>query len=79
MNRTELWVKEDEKRIWRLLCTVNFGSTFRTMDWWSKANGEDLDNQLRAAREQRDGWKQNGPWPNAQFRIYQNDELVEGY
>ena len=51
-----------------LLCTVEHGSKFRGMPWFNHADSTD-DNLIKAAEEQRDGWKFNGPWPTAVFEM----------
>lgn len=76
MNKTILMVKQTPKAPWRVLCTVTSNSNFKDMGWMTKADLNDPDNQLRAAREQRDGWKHNGPWPNAKFRIEDHNGTV---
>ena len=78
-GKTILKVKETPKSNWRVLCTVDANSNFKDMQWMIKSNMGDAANQLRAAREQRDGWKHCGPWPNAKFRIENSaGELIEG-
>lgn len=77
--KTILKVRETPKSNWRVLCTVTGHSNFKDMKWMQKTDMLLPDNQLRAAREQRDGWVQNGPWPHAKFRIEtEAGELIEG-
>ena len=77
--KTILKVRESPKSNWRVLCTVDANSNFKDMSWMTRCDMMDRENQMKAAREQRDGWRMNGPWPHASFRIEDEaGELLEG-
>lgn len=66
---TVLWVKQEEGSEWRVINVIDFASRFQHVS----TNGDmnDLENQLRVARELRDGWRTNGPWLRPEFKIEQ--------
>lgn len=73
MNRylrcTELWAIEPDGRRF-LMNTITSGSKFKNSD----ASQKDLhlpETQLAVARDQRDGWRFNGPYPNRKYEIVQ--------
>ena len=79
MTTTKLFVKETPADNFRLLCTVNSWSKFKDMKWWTSlldGSTATAPVQLRAAREQMDGWKLCGPWPDAEYRIEQDGVTV---
>lgn len=76
-NTTKLFVTQEPGAQERLMNTITFSSRFNSLPWTAKADLETLVNQLRAARDLAYGWKMNGPWPNAKFRIEQNGETVQ--
>lgn len=65
-------------------CGIDACSRFTTMKWTQNANMSLPENQLKAAREQREGWKNNGPHAmGTTYRIYQgsggmNEQTWEG-
>lgn len=81
IKEVKLWVREqgaeDDRR---LICIVTSSSKFRTMSWFTKLNDYTDEDLIRAAKEQRDGWKFNGPWPHAVFEIeafdYRGNEVA---
>jgi hypothetical protein len=39
------------------------------MPWFNRLNNATDEDIMKATKEQRDGWKFNGPFPNAEFEI----------
>ena len=73
MNRylrcTELWgIEPDGRRF--LMNTITSGSKFKSSAV-SLKNLETAETQLAVARDQRDGWRFNGPYPNRKYEIVQ--------
>jgi hypothetical protein len=82
MTHTIVYVVEDpdKDKGKRQLCEIHSHSRFVTMKWWNRINDgstNDPEVQMKAAKEQMFGWKQNGPWPNAKFTIEQFDDYGE--
>lgn len=76
-RQTILWVRNDPSSQWRVLNIIDFSSKFQSVPRTS-SSGYDMnlhENQLSVARELRDGWRTNGPWPFAEFRIQQYNEF----
>jgi len=70
ISEVKLWIRENGTQSpRRLLNTITNTSKFKTMPWFSKLNNCTDAHLIKAAKEQRDGWKFNGPWPNAVFEI----------
>jgi len=70
INKIKLWVREEgAKDNRRLISTITSTSKFKTMPWFSRLNNCTDEHLIKAAKEQRDGWKFCGPWPNAVFEI----------
>jgi len=70
LRNVELFVRENgSKDNRRLICAITSGSKFTTMPWFNRLNDCTDDDLIRAAKDQRNGWKFNGPWPNAVFEI----------
>lgn len=81
IKEMKLWVREDganDDR--RLLCTIDSSSKWKSMVWFNRLNNCTDEDLIRAASEQRDGWSQCGPWPNAVFEIeafdYKGNEVA---
>lgn len=68
IKEIKLFIDEDGKgKSKRELCSVTSGSRFKTMPWFNRLNSANDADLVKAAKEQRDGWKFNGPYPNAKF------------
>lgn len=69
LRSTELWgIESDGRRF--LMNTITSSSKFKNCDVATK----DLhlpEVQLAVARDQRDGWRFNGPYPNRKYEIVQ--------
>ena len=69
LRQTELWaIEPDGSRF--LMNTITSTSKFKD----SSASQKDLhlsETQLAIARDQRDGWRFNGPYPNRKYEIVQ--------
>lgn len=80
IREIKLWVREnDAKDTRRLITTITPTSKFKTMPWFNRLKYCTDADLVKAAKDQRDGWKFNGPWPNAVFEIeaigYKNEEI----
>lgn len=73
-NSTQLWVLERPESNWRLLNTITFSSQFKTVHVGRNEKLSDPAVQQRVARDLADGWRHNGPWPFATFRMITRDE-----
>lgn len=68
--KVKLWIRENGTQSpRRLLNTITSSSKFNTMLWFAKLKNYTDADLIRAAKDQRDGWKFNGPWPHATFEI----------
>lgn len=66
----KLYVREQgEGTPRRLINTIDTCSKFRTMPWLNRLNDVTDAHLIKAAKEQRNGWRNNGPWPHAVFEI----------
>jgi hypothetical protein len=84
-QQTVLWIRETPDAIWRQLNVINSGRKFKNVPlsaifakakkrYPSIAQGREMDHsyvQRLIAEDIADGWKRNGPWPYAEFRIEQ--------
>jgi hypothetical protein len=83
-GKTEIWVRETPNSIERLMTTIETGSQFRNVDvlavarqaGWKgsyKTDNPLLDSKVQyaVAEDIVDGWRRNGPWPEAKFAIRQ--------
>ena len=69
LRQTELWAIEPDGRRF-LMNTIMSTSKFKNSD----ASQKDLhlsETQLAIARDQRDWWRFNGPYPNRKYEIVQ--------
>ena len=69
--KTRLWIKQTPQSSERLLNTIGSGSRFKSTKRQPSFTEE---SQQAVARELADGWKTNGPWPTATFRIETTDK-----
>ena len=70
ISEVKLWIREEGTQSpRRLLNTITSTSKFKTMPWFNRLNDCNDGHLIRAAKDQRDGWKFNGPYPNAKFEI----------
>jgi hypothetical protein len=76
----KLWVREEGHHApRRLICTITSTSKFKTMPWLNRLDHITDEHLIKAAKEQRNGWKHNGPWPNAVFEIEAHPHKHEEY
>lgn len=81
ISSIRVWIREQGGNTQRrLLNEITRGSKFRTMPWFNRLSDATDEHLIRAAKEQRDGWKFNGPYPNATFEMeafdHRNNEVV---
>jgi|SRR6056297_1773429 len=76
VNTTKLLVDEQVNGNWRVINTITFSSRFGGVS--DKLDLDKFENQLHVARDQAQGWKQNGPWPLAKFKIVQFEPQRDG-
>jgi len=80
LKDVQLFVDEEGKgKMRRLICTINSTSKFKTMPWFNRLSDCQDEHLIKAAKDQRDGWKFNGPWPNAKFEIVAHPHKAEEY
>lgn len=80
LSKVQLWVRENGHGTpRRLLCTVTTTSKFKTMPWFTRLSDPQDDDLIKAAKDQRNGWKFCGPWPNAVFEIVAHPFKGEEY
>lgn len=78
IQKIKLWVREQgSKDDRRLITTITSSSKFHSMPWFNRLSNCTDEHLIRAVKEQRDGWKFNGPWPNAKFEIEAFDHRGE--
>ena len=75
-NVTKIYITKYPGTGKKLLKTIRPTTKFRNSWNFKDGEGARLDVQLQKAREEIDGWKENGPWPEATFEIVQNGETV---
>lgn len=76
----KLWVREKGNHTpRRLICTITNMSKFNTMSWFNRLDKVEDEHLIKAAKEQRNGWRDNGPWPNAVFEIEAHPHNGEEY
>tara|TARA_R100001143_G_C3349455_1_gene128672 strand:+ start:506 stop:769 length:264 start_codon:yes stop_codon:yes gene_type:complete len=76
----KLWIREEgHNSPRRLITTITSTSKFKTMPWFNRLNNATDDDLIRAAKDQRNGWRHNGPWPNAVFEIEAHPKRAEEY
>ncbi len=78
LKDVQLWVQEVKSQRF-LITTINSSSKFKTLPWSNHLTNCTDDDLIKAAKDQRDGWKFNGPWPNAKFEIVARPYKTEEY
>jgi len=80
LKDVQLWVREEGNHSpRRLINTITSTSKFKTMPWFNRLQDCQDEHLIKAAKDQRDGWKFNGPWPNAVFEIVARPHKTEEY
>lgn len=70
IQEIRLWVREGGNGTpRRLLNTITSSSKFATAPWFNRIEHVRDEHMIRLAKEQRNGWRDNGPWPHATFEI----------
>tara|TARA_R110000851_G_scaffold16046_3_gene52582 strand:+ start:20730 stop:20987 length:258 start_codon:yes stop_codon:yes gene_type:complete len=61
--------EEDSQSKRRLISTIDSSSKFKSMSWFTRLTKCTDEHLKKAAKEQIDGWRFNGPWPHAKFEM----------